>query len=168
VEFFNSLSEKGSPARMAIEAPLPEDEPVIRQLLLLCELPEEDITPDHLRHFLVLKEKGEIIGVVGVEILGRLGLLRSLAVDPRYRGRGFASELTEKAEEYAASLKIEAMYLLTMTAEGFFAKRGYQKVERNFVPAPVQGTAEFSHLCPVTAVCMVKYLKTNSFCSLPP
>jgi amino-acid N-acetyltransferase len=148
---------------MAIEAPLSEDEPRIRQLLILCELPQEDITPEHLRHFLVLKEKGEIIGVVGVEVLGRLKLLRSLAVDPRYRRRGFALELTKKAEEYAASLKIEAVYLLTMTAEGFFAKRGYERVERNSVPAPVQETAEFKNLCPVSAACMVKSLKTTPF-----
>ena len=148
---------------MVLEAPLPEDEPRIRQLLTACELPHEDITPEHLRHFLVLKEKREVIGVVGVEVLGRFGLLRSLAVDPRWRRRRFASHLTEKAEEYAASLKIEALYLLTMTAEGFFAKRGYQKVERTSVPPPVRGTAEFKNLCPVTAVCMVKYLKANPF-----
>jgi amino-acid N-acetyltransferase len=71
--------------------------------------------------------------------------------------------LTEKAEEYAASLKIEALYLPTMTAEGFFAKRGYQRVERTSVPPPVEGTAEFKSLCPVTAVCMVKYLKPHPF-----
>ena len=144
---------------MAIEAPLSTDEPWIRQLLILCELPQEDITPEHLRHFLVLKEKAQVIAVVGVEVLGRFGLLRSLAVDPRYRRRGFASQLTEKAEEYAASLKIEALYLLTITAEGFFAKRGYQRVERNSVPSPVCGTTEFKILCPASAVCMVKYLK---------
>ena len=50
---------------MAIEAPLPKDEPWIRQLLILCELPQEDITPEHLRHFLVLKEKRQVIGVGG-------------------------------------------------------------------------------------------------------
>jgi len=148
---------------MTIEAPLPEDEPKIRQLLILCELPQEDITPEHLRHFLVLREEGEIIGVAGVEVLGRFGLLRSVAVDPRYRRRGFALHLTQKAETYAASLKIEAVYLLTMMAEGFFAKRGYQRVERTSVPSPIQGTAEFENLCPVTAVCMVKYLKANPF-----
>jgi amino-acid N-acetyltransferase len=122
-------------------------------------LPQGDITPEHLRHFLVLKEKGQIIGVVGVEVIGRLGLLRSLAVDPRYRRRGFASRLAKRAEECAASLKIEALYLLTLTAEGFFAKRGYQRVERDSVPSSVQGTAEFKNLCPASAVCMVKYLK---------
>ncbi len=61
---------------MAIEVPLPTDAPWIRQLLILCELPQEDITPEHLRHFLVLKEKGQVIGLVGVEVLGRFGLLR--------------------------------------------------------------------------------------------
>jgi N-acetylglutamate synthase-like GNAT family acetyltransferase len=29
----------------------------------------------------------------------------------------------EKAEEYAASLKIKTLYLLTVTAESFFLKR---------------------------------------------
>ncbi|MGZ6229979.1 MAG: arsenic resistance N-acetyltransferase ArsN2 [Syntrophales bacterium] len=144
---------------MPIELPLPRDEPLIRQLLILCELPQGDITPEHLRHFLVLKEEGQVIGVVGVEILARLGLLRSLAVDPRYRRRGFASHLAERAEECAASLKIEALYLLTITAEGFFAKRGYHRVERDSAPSSVRGTGEFKNLCPASAVCMVKYLK---------
>jgi amino-acid N-acetyltransferase len=144
---------------MPIEPPLPRDEPLIRQLLILCELPQGDITAEQLRHFLVLKEKGLVIGVVGVEVLGRFGLLRSLAVDPRYRRRGFAPHLAERAEECAASLKIEALYLLTITAEGFFAKRGYQRVERNSAPSPVQGTTEFKNVCPASAVCMVQYLK---------
>lgn len=146
---------------MTIEAPLPKDETRIRQLLILCGLHQEDITPEHLRHFLVLKEKGQVIGLVGVEALGQFGLLRSLAVDPEYRCRGFASQLIEKAEEYAASLKIEALYLLTMTAEGFFTKRGFQKVERDSAPSPVRGTVELSSLCPASAVVMVKYLKTK-------
>ncbi len=144
---------------MAIEAPLPKDEPLIRQLLSLCELPQGDITPEHLRHFLVLKEKGQVIGVVGVEVLGRFSLLRSLAVHPRYRRRGFASQLLDKAEEYAASLKIETFYLLTMTAEGFFSKRGYQRVQRDSAPPPIQGTTEFKNLCPASSVCMVKHFK---------
>jgi amino-acid N-acetyltransferase len=148
---------------MAFEAPFPHDEAKIRELLVLCKLPHEDITLEHLRHFLILKEEGEVIGVVGVEVFGRFGLLRSLAVDPRWRRRRVGLHLTERAEEYAASTKIEALYLLTMTAEGFFAKRGYRKVERTSVPAPIQGTAEFKSFCPVTAVCMVKYLKPHPF-----
>ncbi len=70
-----------------------------------------------------------------------------------------ASHLAERAEECAASLKIEALYLLTITAEGFFAKRGYHRVERDSAPSSVRETAEFKNLCPASAVCMVKYLK---------
>jgi amino-acid N-acetyltransferase len=148
---------------MAFEAPLPEDWPAMRGLLVLCELPQKDISPEHLRRFFVLKERGEIIGVVGVVVCGRFGLLRSLAVAPRSRRRRFGFHLTEKAEEYAASLKIEVLYLLTVTAQGFFAKQGYQRVERTSVPAPIRWTAEFKDLCPATAVCMVKYLKPPPF-----
>lgn len=144
---------------MVIEPSLPADESGIRQLLALCGLPQEDITPELLRHFFVMKEEAQVIAVVGLEALGPFGLLRSLAVHPGYRCRSIASQLTEKTEEYAASLKIEALYLLTMTAEGYFAKRGYQRVDRNSVPPPVQGTVEFKSLCPVSAVVMIKYLE---------
>jgi len=134
------------------------DEPWIRQLLTLCGLPHEDITFEHLRHFWVIKEKGEILGTVGLEILGCSALLRSLAVDPRFRQRGFASELAKKAEDYAASLNIEAVYLLTMTAESFFGKRGYQKIGRISAPTEIQGATEFRSLCPASSVCMAKPL----------
>ena len=99
--------------------------------------------------------------MVGLEVFNRLALLRSLAVDPPYREKGYASRLIEKAEEYAASLKIEDLYLLTVTAEreSFFAKRGYRKIGRNSAPPAIQGTAEFQGLCPVSSVCMVKQLQ---------
>ncbi len=138
------------------------DGPWIRQLLTLCGLPHEDITPQHLRHFWVMKEEIEVVGVVGLEIFGRLALLRSLAVDPRFRKRGFARQLTEKAGEYATSLKIEELYLLTVTAESFFLKRGYQRNERNSASLAIQGTAEFQGLCPVSSVLMIKQVITST------
>ena len=147
---------------MILEPASPMDEPWIRHLLTICELPHEDITSRHLRHFWGAKERGQIVGVIGLEVLGGLALLRSLAVDPRYRNRGLASELTRKAEEHAVSLEIKRLYLLTLTAESFFAKRGYQKIGRDFAPPQVQGTAEFQGLCPATSVCMVKSLKPDS------
>jgi len=143
---------------MTLESASLKDEPWIQRLLTQCGLPHEDITPQHLRHFFVMKEREQIIGVVGLEVLGQLALLRSLAVDLQYRNRGYASRLIKKAEEYASSLKIEGLYLLTMTAESFFLKRGYQKIERNSAPPQVQGTAEFQGLCPATSICMVKQI----------
>jgi amino-acid N-acetyltransferase len=150
---------KGSYGEKLCEVAAITDEPWIRQLLTLCGLPHEDITPKHLSHFWVIKEKGEILGVIGLEPFARLALLRSLAVDPRFRKRGLATELTKKAEEYAASHKIEEMYLLTVTAESFFLKQGYYRIERNSAPPEIKATTEFQGLCPVSSICMLKQLR---------
>ncbi len=118
---------------MTLEAASTKDEPWIRELLTLCGLPQEDLTPQHFCHFFVMKERERVIGVIGLEVLGQLALLRSLAVGPQYRNRGYASQLIRKAEGYAASLQIVGLYLLTMTEEreSFFTKRGYRKIGRN-------------------------------------
>ena len=144
---------------MTLEPALPADEPWIRKLLTRCGLPEEDITPQHLRHFWAMKEKGQIIGAVGLEVFASLALLRSLAVDVGFRNRGFARQLVKKAEEYAVSLRIEVLYLLTVTAEGFFQKQGYEKLARDAAPQEIKGTAEFQGLCPASSVLMVKQIQ---------
>jgi len=144
---------------MKIEFASTNDEVLIKQLLAECGLPYEDITSAHLRHFFILWEEKEIAGVVGPEVHGRVALLRSLAVPVRYRRRGFASQLAHKAEEYASSLDVDALYLLTTTVERFFADRAYRRLDRNAVPAQIKETAEFQGLCPASSVCMVKYLK---------
>jgi amino-acid N-acetyltransferase len=136
----------------------PSDESQIKHLLAECELPDEDLTAAHLRHFWVLRDGPQLVGVVGLEVLGRHSLLRSLAVPAWFRGRGVGSQLTSQAEKYAHSCGIEALYLLTTTAEDFFARRGYHQIDRNTVPPALQETAEFRSLCPSTAVCMAKRL----------
>lgn len=143
---------------MAIEFASAMDEPWIRQLLISCGLPQEDLQRDHLKHFLLYKEKGLMRGVIGLEILGKNALLRSLAVDVRHRHRGIASQMVEKIEEYARSLGIEKLFLLTTTAEEFFTKRGYQKIDRRLVPPEIQKTKEFQDLCPESSICLTKDL----------
>ena len=137
------------------------DESRVKQLLAECQLPFEDITPSHLQHFLITRQETRFTGVIGLELLGTFALLRSLAVGEPFRGQGIASQLTKQAEDYARAHKIESLYLLTTTAESFFAKRGYQTMDRSRVPTAVQETAEFQSICPATAVCMVKTLKIS-------
>lgn len=143
---------------MAIESASPMDEPWIRQLLKSCGLPQEDLHRDHFKHFLVYKEKGLILGVVGLEIHGRIALLRSLAVDGRHRHRGIASQLLGEIEDYGRSQDIEKFYLLTTSAAEFFAKRGYQKIDRKLAPPEIKATREFQDLCPESSVCLTKDL----------
>ena len=139
----------------------PDDEAQVKQLLARCDLPYEDITPSHLQHFLVVRYESHLAGMIGLEVLGTFALVRSLAVQVHYRGQGIASQLTKQAEMYASSREVESLYLLTTTAESFFAKQGYQAMDRSAVPTAVQATAEFQNICPSTAACMVKYLKTT-------
>jgi amino-acid N-acetyltransferase len=130
----------------------------VKQLLAVCELPYEDITPAHLRHFLTVQGGSQLAGVVGLEFSGDVGLLRSLAVIEQYRGSGIGSQLVNDAEEYARSQGVKTLYLLTTTAEVFFAKRGYKQTDRKRAPRELQETAEFKNLCPASAVCMAKTL----------
>lgn len=145
---------------MKVEFARSSDEPQVKQLLAECELPYEDLTPSHLQHFLVLRDGTQVAGVIGLELLTKFALLRSLAVQAQFRRQGIASLLTKQAEEYARSCEVEAIYMLTTTAEDFFAKRGYYRVNRDTVPAVVQETAEFRSLCSSAAVCMYKCLNT--------
>ena len=136
----------------------PSDKPVVQQLLAACALPCEDITPAHLQHFLVVRHQTNLVGVIGLELLGSFALLRSLAVQIDFRGQKIASQLTKQAESYARSRKVRSLCLLTTTAEGFFTKQGYHTMDRNAVPVVVRETTEFRSICPTTAKCMVKYL----------
>jgi len=136
----------------------PQDEAALKQFLEANGLLHQDIDPDNLKHFLLAQDGSEIAGVVGLEIREGDALLRSLAVAEGYRQQGLATTLIEKIETYARSLKIRTLYLLTLTAEDFFAKRNFQKTARTLAPAGIQKTAEFKGLCPASAAFMTKRL----------
>ena len=87
---------------------------------------------------------------------GPIALLRSLVVDSEMRGQGLGAQLTKAAEALASRSGVESIYLLTIAAERFFAKRGYRKVSRTEAPVQIQRSSQFSRLCPSTAILMVK------------
>ena len=140
------------------------DEKKIKELLATGGLHHQDITPSHLQHFMVLKDDASstLTGVVGLELKNNNALLRSLAVIEPQRGKGLATQLVREIEKYARSQQVDTLYLLTLTAERFFAKRGYRKTDRKSAPAAIQETVEFSSLCPATAVCMKKHLSIDN------
>jgi protein-tyrosine-phosphatase/N-acetylglutamate synthase-like GNAT family acetyltransferase len=126
-------------------------------LLEASGLPVSDL--DRSRPALLgVRDDAGLTGVVGLELHGTSGLLRSLAVRSGVRGSGLGGSLVEAAERLARSRGVERLFLLTDTAEPFFARRGYHRVERATAPPEIQGTAEFSSLCPSTSAFMVKEL----------
>ncbi len=148
--------------RMKIKQAKPEFEAQIKQLLAACDLPHEDIRSCLLRHFWVAGGIKSLTGVVGLEILGKEALLRSLAVASHARGKGLGKQLTAKVEQHAQNSQVDTLYLLTLTAAEFFKKLGYQVMKREDAPATLQNTTEFQGICPVSATCLTKSLNPNS------
>lgn len=133
----------------------PADLPAVQGLLAASGLPTDDLTAQHLEHFIVCRVGGTIVGTVGLEPLGAIGLLRSLAVAPERRGRRLAHELWARCQERAWASGIKRLYLLTTTAERLFARWGFQRIPREQAAAAVKGTTEFTSMCPSTAAVMV-------------
>jgi amino-acid N-acetyltransferase len=142
-------------AAIAISAAVPEDGPAITTLLRDADLPHEDFA-DYLANFLVARRGGEIMGAVGFELHSRDALLRSLVVAPAHRGAGLGGELVDRLATQAQRRGVTQFYLLTTTAETFFARRGFKSIARQAVPAAIASTKEFNSLCPSSAICMTR------------
>lgn len=131
-----------------------QDLPAVLALLEEADLPTQDITSGHLGDFLVAAGGQSILGTIGLERYGENALLRSLVVRQESRFTGLGKQLVDSIEEHAQRTGVRTLYLLTTTAADFFARRGYEVIERSAAPSALQKTAEFSSLCPSQATCM--------------
>lgn len=136
-------------------APGPAERAVC-ELLEASGLPTSDLQPGHFENFLACGDPCAPGGVVGVEIHGHHGLLRSLAVSRSVRGRGCGRELVAAAEAHARARGVRKLYLLTNTAEAFFEHLGYSHASRQEAPEAIRTSPEFSSLCPHDCAFMVK------------
>ena len=85
-------------------------------------------------------------------------VLRSVAVREDQRGRGLGQALVAAAEDLARERGASELILLTETAEPFFARLGYDVIDRGVVADDVAGSIEFAVACPSTAVAMRRRL----------
>jgi amino-acid N-acetyltransferase len=138
-----------------------KDISAITALLRGADLPHEDFA-DYLAHFLVVRRGSEIVGGIGYELHGADALLRSLVVAPSLRGEGIGGRLVDQLTAAARRNGVTRFYLLTTTAEAFFARKGFQKLDRRSAPSAIAGTKEFNSLCPVSAVCLTRSLDAAS------
>jgi amino-acid N-acetyltransferase len=132
-----------------------EDVEAIVALLKTNNLPVSDLGAGQ-RMFLVALSEGKAVGCVAVEMYEEAGLLRSLAVNNDFRGKGIGQKLVAEAEVWSLNNGLKTLYLLTTTAAGFFPKMGWINTERASVPEKIATSSEFASVCPSTAVCMHK------------
>lgn len=134
----------------------------VEALLTEAQLPVSDLSGSLSLNLLGMRESGRLVGVVGVEVYGAVGMLRSLAVASSRRNAGLGVSLVSNAEAWAAERGVKTLYLLTTTAAEFFAKLGYEAIPRSEAPAAIAATAQFSDLCPASSTFMRKVLAANN------
>ena len=135
----------------------PEDFDAIARLLGDHELPVDGLR-DHLATTLVARDADAIVGSAALEVYADGALLRSVAVAPALQRSGLGRTLTDAAIALARARRSPALYLLTTTAERYFPKFGFERVERRDVPPGVQASVEFTSACPASAIVMRKVL----------
>jgi amino-acid N-acetyltransferase len=133
------------------------DLPHVLDLLGRAHLPTAGVA-ESLSHFIVAELEGKLIGVAGLEVYGASALLRSVAVEDRWRGTGVGRTLIDRALGQARGAGIHDIFLLTTTAEHYFPRFGFACVSRDEVTEEVRASVEFQEACPASAVVMRKSL----------
>jgi len=136
-----------------LEPALPRHRPALEALLLSVHLPIEDLPAD-LGGFTLAFDGDRLVGSAGLERLGSYGLLRSVAVDAAFRGTGLGASLYLAALDTARAAGLREIWLLTTSAEGYFAQRGFERIDRAEAPPEIQAAPQFAGVCPASAVLM--------------
>jgi N-acetylglutamate synthase-like GNAT family acetyltransferase len=133
------------------------DYEAIARLLQNHKLPLDGLR-DHLATTVVARDADAIVGSAALEMYEDGALLRSVAVAPGRQHTGLGRTLVDAAIDLARSRDIPALYLLTTTAERYFPRFGFERIDRGDVPPGVQQSVEFTSACPASAIVMRKTL----------
>lgn len=113
--------------------------------------------PEAVTGFFRFEDAAGPLGFAAIEQYGREGILRSVLLLQHRRGTGAGSEMVSQVLDAASALGITRLWLLTETADVFFAKLGFRPAERSAAPKRVAASHEFRSI-PQTAICMVMNL----------
>jgi amino-acid N-acetyltransferase len=143
---------------LVIRGARPADRAAVERLLVAANLPLAGVA-EHFDEFLVAAAAEGVVGAIAIERYRPYGLLRSVVVDDRWRGRGLGALLVSKALARAREDGLAALYLLTTTAADWFPRFGFKTLAREALPEPLRASEELRGACPETAVCLELILK---------
>ncbi len=130
-------------------------EPGFINLLEAEDLPTEDLCGGSKLYFGYRDTRGALLAAGGLELCGSSAILRSCVVVPDQKGKGLGGRLIAAIIDTARERHLDQLFLLTESASGFFLKHGFQVTDRNLVPAEIAASAQFSEICPQSAVAMM-------------
>jgi amino-acid N-acetyltransferase len=100
---------------------------------------------ESVQEFLVAEADGEVIGCGALHVMWQdLAEVRTLAVSPRWRGRGVGHALLEALVHRARTLGLRRLFCLTFEVE-FFTAHGFHAIEGTPVPTDVYAELLRSH-----------------------
>ena len=111
------------------------------------------------RLFVLDGAPGAIDGVVGFEGYGEHALLRSLAVRPALRGRGYGEALLRHALRESERAGARVAYGLSTTIPDLLLRWGFEEVGREALPAELGASEELRGACPASARAFRKALE---------
>lgn len=131
------------------------DSKEIHELLKKYRLPTKDLSYSKVKFF-VARSETMVLACAGIEQFENKGLLRSVAVKKELTKEGLGTFLISEVIMRAKKNGIEALFLLTETAEPFFKKMGFKNINRELAPDGIKDSSEFAGLCPTSAIFMTK------------
>jgi amino-acid N-acetyltransferase len=94
----------------------------------------DDEIATNIRSYIVAKEADILIGYGALHIHSpRLAEIRSLVVDPLFRGRSLGRRIVEAALDEARTLGVEEVLSLTYVPD-FFRKLGFVEIDKEAIP----------------------------------
>ncbi len=114
-----------------------------------------------VQEFWVAELAGEVVGCGALHVLwADLGEIRTVAVDPKVKGRGIGHTVVDRLLEVARELQLERLFVLTFETE-FFAGHGFTEIEGTPVTAEVYEEMCRSYDIGIAEFLDLSYVKPN-------
>lgn len=114
-----------------------------------------------VQEFWVAELDGEVVGCGALHVLwADLGEVRTVAVDPRVKGRGIGHAIVDRLLQVARDLELQRLFVLTFETE-FFARHGFTEIEGTPVTSEVYEEMCRSYDIGVAEFLDLSYVKPN-------
>lgn len=115
-----------------------------------------------VQEFWVAEVDGEIVGCGALHVLwADLGEIRTVAVDPKVKGRGVGHLVVARLVEVARELELERVFVLTFEVD-FFGRHGFAEIDGTPVTAEVFAEMCRSYDTGVAEFLDLSYVKPNT------
>jgi amino-acid N-acetyltransferase len=114
-----------------------------------------------VQEFWVAEHDGEVVGCGALHVLwADLGEVRTVAVDPKVKGRGIGHTIVDQLLTVARELQLQRLFVLTFETD-FFTKHGFAEIEGTPVTSEVYDEMCRSYDIGVAEFLDLSYVKPN-------